>query len=242
MSAVSPSRTEEISDILRDDILRGQYRPGERLPSERDLTGRFETSRGTVREAFKKLEQLGLVSIQPGGARVVPIQDCTLDVLGPLLDLGDVPDPKLVDQALEIAGVLVEFAVVKAMEHGSDTTVAAARAITREMLAAEVEKIQEVRAPPRLIRLFAEAADHLVLLLIMNGLRSRMLERLHAVGFPPRHDPRALRRIAEALDDALEAHDVDQVAAIMRELLNLLRNSVQHHFKNLKHERLAAAT
>ena len=153
MTAVSPSRTEEISNVLRDEILRGQYRPGERLPSERDLTGRFETSRGTVREAFKKLEQLGLVSIQPGGARVVPIQDCTLDVLGPLLDLGDVPDPKLVDQALEIAGVLVEFAVVKAMEHGSDTTVAAARAITREMLAAEVEKIQEVRAPPRLLSL-----------------------------------------------------------------------------------------
>ncbi len=242
MAAVSPSRTEEISNVLRDEILRGQYRPGERLPSERDLTSRFETSRGTVREAYKKLEQLGLLSIQPGGARVVPIQDCTLDVLGPLLDLGDVPDPKLIDQALEIAGVLVEFAVVKALENGSDTTIAAARAITREMLAAEVENIQKVRAPPRLIRLFAESADHLVLLLIMNGLRSRMLERLHAVGFPPRHDPQALRRIAETLDDALEAHDVNQVAAVMRELFGLLRNSVQHHFKYLEHERKSVAT
>ena len=242
MAAVSPSRTEEISNVLRDDILRGQYRPGERLPSERDLTSRFETSRGTVREAFKKLEQLGLLSIQPGGARVVPFQDCTLDVLGPLLDLGDVPDPKLIDQALEIAGVLVEFAVVKALENGSDTTIAAARAIPREMLAAEVENIQKVRAPPRLIQLFAKAADHLVLLLIINGLRSRTLERLHAVGFPPRHDPQALRRIAEALDDALKARDVDQVAAVMRELFDLLRDSVQQHFKHLEHERKLVAT
>ncbi len=241
MSAVSPSRTQEISNVLRDEILRGQYRPGERLPSERDLTSRFETSRGTVREAFKKLEQLGLASIQPGGARVVPIRDCTLDILGPLLDLGDVPDPKLIDQALEICGVLVGFAVVKAMAHGDDTTVAAARTITREMLAAEVKNIQEVRAPPRLIRLFAEAADHLVLLLIMNGLRSQMLERLHAVGFPPRHDPQALRRIAEALDGALAANDATRVADIMRELLDLIRNSVQRDY-HMEHERKLAAT
>ena len=86
------SKTGEITQVLRDEILRGQYRPGERLPSERDVAARFETSRGTVREAYKKLEQLGIVSIQPGGARVVPVQDCTLDVLGPLLDLNEVPD------------------------------------------------------------------------------------------------------------------------------------------------------
>ena len=242
MAAVSPSRTQEISDVLRDEILRGQYRPGERLPSERDLASRFSTSRGTVREAFKKLEQLGVASIQPGGARVVPIQDCTLDVLGPLLDLGDVPDPRLIDQALEIGGVLVGFAVVKAMDHGADTTIAGARAIVREMLDAEVEQIQDVKGPPRLIAVFAEASGHLVLRLIMNGLRSQVVERLQAVGFPPRHDPQALRRIAEKLDRALEAHDADQVANIMRELLDFIRNSVQRNFNHIEHERRAAVT
>ncbi len=242
MAAVSPSRTQEISDVLRDEILRGQYRPGERLPSERDLASRFSTSRGTVREAFKKLEQLGVASIQPGGARVVPIQDCTLDILGPLLDLGDVPDPRLIDQALEIGGVLVGFAVEKAMEHGADTTIAGARAIVREMLDAEVEQIQDVKGPPRLIAVFAEASGHLVLRLIMNGLRSQVVERLQAVGFPPRHDPQALRRIAEKLDRALEGHDAGQVANIMRELLDLIRNSVQRNFGHLEHERRAAVT
>ncbi|NCF80731.1 MAG: GntR family transcriptional regulator [Proteobacteria bacterium] len=33
----------------RSEILRGQYRPGERLPSERDLAARFEANRGPVR-------------------------------------------------------------------------------------------------------------------------------------------------------------------------------------------------
>ena len=242
MSATSLSRTQEISDVLRDEILRGQYRPGERLPSERDLASRFETSRGTVREAFKKLEQLGVATIQPGGARVVPIEECTLDVLGPLLDLGEVPDPQLIDHALEIGGVLVGFAVVKAMENGADATVTQARAIVQEMLDVEVENIQAVMGPPRLIKTFAEASGHLVLRLIMNGLRSQVVERLQAVGFPPRHEPLALRRIAEKLDRALESQDADQIADIMRELLNLIRTSVQLNFSHMEQGRRVATT
>ncbi len=242
MAASGPSRTQEISDVLRDEILRGQYRAGERLPSERDLASRFETSRGTVREAFKKLEQLGVATIQPGGARAVPIEECTLDVLGPLLDLGDVPDLRLIDQALETGGVLIGFAVAKAMANGADAMVAEARTITREMLAADVESIQEVRGPPRLLRLFTKAADHLVLLLIMNGLRSQVVERLQTVGFPPRHDPQALRRIAVELDGALEARETEQIADIMKKLLNLIRESVKRTFDNLEDEQKVAIT
>ena len=48
----SKSRAEEISAILRDEILCGQYRAGERLPSERDLAARFATIRGAVRESL----------------------------------------------------------------------------------------------------------------------------------------------------------------------------------------------
>lgn len=238
--ASSASRTQEITDILRDEILRGQYRAGERLPSERDLSSRFETSRGTVREALKKLEQLGLATIQPGGARVVPIEDCTLLVLGPLLDLGDKPDPQLIDQALEAGGVLVGFAVAKAMEMNGTATVAEARTITAEMLDADEENIQSVLGPPRLIRLFARAADHLVLRLIMNGLRSQVMERMQAIGFPLRHDPQALRQLAEELDHALAANDAARVETTMCRLIDLVRQSVRRSFDNRETESRAA--
>ena len=49
------SRASDIADLLRDEILLGQYRPGERLPSERDLAARFQVNRGAVREAIKTL-------------------------------------------------------------------------------------------------------------------------------------------------------------------------------------------
>ena len=66
------TRTEDITRELRDEVLRGQYRPGERLPSERDLAARFGTTRDVARIALKKLEQLGVAAVEPGGARVQP--------------------------------------------------------------------------------------------------------------------------------------------------------------------------
>lgn len=44
----------------------GNFRPGEKLPSERELTDIFETSRRTLREAFRVLEQKGLIEIKIG--------------------------------------------------------------------------------------------------------------------------------------------------------------------------------
>lgn len=234
MASTAPSKTHEVSSALRDEILTGRFRPGERLPSERDLSSRFETSRGTVREALKALEQLGIATIQPGGARVVPIEECTLNVLGPLLDLGDYPDPDLIDQSLEAGSVLVRFAVHKALESNPEATITAAREITAEMLNAETEDIQSVRGTPRLIRLFAHAGNHLVLRLIMNGLRGQVMERMQATGFPPRINPLELRAIAVNLDGALEAHDETAIADEMKNLLDLLRQTIADVYTTLQ--------
>ena len=53
-------KSDQVANALIDDVLNGQYRVGERLPSERDLVARFDANRGAVREAMAKLVQLGL--------------------------------------------------------------------------------------------------------------------------------------------------------------------------------------
>ena len=45
-----PTRHKEIAETLTNEILRGRYLPGDRLPSERDLSARFDANRGAVRE------------------------------------------------------------------------------------------------------------------------------------------------------------------------------------------------
>jgi GntR family transcriptional repressor for pyruvate dehydrogenase complex len=59
---VSQAIVDQIKMLIRD----GKLRPGDRLPSERDLCQRFGVSRVTVREALRVLEASGLVSIRVG--------------------------------------------------------------------------------------------------------------------------------------------------------------------------------
>ena len=59
---VSQVIVDQIKLLLRD----GKLKPGDRLPSERELCQRFGVSRVTVREALRVLEASGLVEIRVG--------------------------------------------------------------------------------------------------------------------------------------------------------------------------------
>ncbi|MBN1239643.1 MAG: FadR family transcriptional regulator [Gammaproteobacteria bacterium] len=221
-----PSRTEEIAAVLRDEILVGQYRAGERLPSERDLAARFGAGRGAVREALKKLEQLGVASIRPGGARVVPIEECTPDVLGPLLDLKTPPDPALVDQVIHVFGVLIAAAAEAAVAKATPERLAEARRIADEMAANKGNSARQHDQLRRLAMLWVDVADHLVLRLMINGLSTTFFTRIPKAGAPPRLDTRTYGEIARGLGRAIDERDAAAVGDSMRRLNGAIRESV----------------
>ena len=65
--------TEVVICTLVTRIVSGQYRSGDRLPTEAELGAEFDVSRTVVREAAKVLEDKGLVSIRQGqGCTVLP--------------------------------------------------------------------------------------------------------------------------------------------------------------------------
>ena len=57
---------EEIADRIRVLILDGTLPPGQPLPAERLLASRFGVSRGSVRDAFRMLETIGLLETRHG--------------------------------------------------------------------------------------------------------------------------------------------------------------------------------
>src|SRR5215203_1930237 len=67
-SAGQGTLSGRIHSQLRRDILAGHYVAGDALPSERRLSEELGASRHAVREALKRLQQAGLVSISQGGA------------------------------------------------------------------------------------------------------------------------------------------------------------------------------
>jgi len=59
---VSEDAVQQITSLIRS----GAYSPGDKLPSERQLTHQLGVSRTSVREALRKLETMGLVEIRQG--------------------------------------------------------------------------------------------------------------------------------------------------------------------------------
>src|SRR5688572_956332 len=67
-SPIKPTRaSSDVISQIRSAILAGRFRPGDRLPTERELAQQFGVSRVTVRDALRALEAAGLIRVKVGG-------------------------------------------------------------------------------------------------------------------------------------------------------------------------------
>jgi DNA-binding FadR family transcriptional regulator len=57
---------EEVAERLEALIRAGEFAPGDRLPSERELMERFGVGRSAVREAMLALQRMGIVAVSSG--------------------------------------------------------------------------------------------------------------------------------------------------------------------------------
>src|SRR5690606_2508314 len=61
----------DIVTDIRDMIRREKIRPGDRIPSERELAETLQVGRSTLREALRSLELLGLIETRRGEGTVL---------------------------------------------------------------------------------------------------------------------------------------------------------------------------
>lgn len=66
VSIVKSSISRQIAEQLREAIVNGQFKIGDRLPTEDELAQRYHVSRPTVREALKRLAAQNLVRARRG--------------------------------------------------------------------------------------------------------------------------------------------------------------------------------
>ncbi len=62
---------EQVASQVTDLVARGEFKPGDRLPPERDLAKMLGVSRPTVREAMIALEIAGLVEVRVGAGAFI---------------------------------------------------------------------------------------------------------------------------------------------------------------------------
>jgi len=220
------SRHDSIADTLTREILLRQYRRGERLPSERELALRFCANRGAVREAMKKLESLGLISIQPGGARIAPLNEANLDVIGHMLAIDEVPDAELVDQILQLMSSLVRLAVDDALTRADDQRLESLRQRVRESMEPGLD--QETLMTARLMVLveLMDASGNLPCRLIARSLLGQLGPRLRPLEGHLAQDCAEHRALTCQLDDALAQRDKATAQNVLEALSVLNRRQI----------------
>ncbi|GBC63692.1 FadR family transcriptional regulator [Desulfonema ishimotonii] len=78
---------QDVVDQIQEAILSNTLKPGDSLPPERELKEMFKTSRGTLREALRVLEQKGLIEIRVGAGGGSVVKDSPGDQFSEGLDL-----------------------------------------------------------------------------------------------------------------------------------------------------------
>jgi GntR family transcriptional repressor for pyruvate dehydrogenase complex len=224
--ASMPSRAEEITGILRSEILRGQYRPGERLPSERELSTRFESNRGAIRESIKKLEQLGIVVVSPGGVRVQPIEDATLEVLGYLLDLGEIQKPELIGQILDVMGAMVSLSARSAVSEASEEQLQALHEIATALIGSLDKEEKHHQTWQALTDTFIAINHNLVLRLVGNGLRTQFMGYITNLQIKPDIDIVLVRQELTNLEEAIKYRNPGLAADAIIRHFQLIKSAI----------------
>src|SRR6266516_6435732 len=107
-------RSEEVRLQIERAIRSGDFAPGDRLPSERELVETFGVSRVSVREAIRSLEALGFVRVYQGrGAFVTDRRSGFGEPMARWLEMhrGEVLE------LLGVRGALDELAAASTVEH-----------------------------------------------------------------------------------------------------------------------------
>ena len=114
----SPVETKKANEYVFEQIenliLSGKLKPGDKLPSERDLMGIYKRSHPTIREALRMLESSNYIRVIPGGGAEVcyssteNIQESIIELLQfrrvPVEDIyhfAQLSEPEFIKQAVQ---------------------------------------------------------------------------------------------------------------------------------------------
>jgi GntR family transcriptional repressor for pyruvate dehydrogenase complex len=205
-------RSEEIRRQIEDAIRGGNFAPGERLPSERELVETFGVSRVSVREAIRSLEGLGLVRVHQGrGAFVTDRRSGLGEPMARWLD-------RHRDEVLELLGVrgaLDEYAAALAVEHHDPARVAAIAAAN----AAFAEAVSTGASTEDLVRMdidfhvaIAEASGNRLLYDLLADLHSYLAESRYLALVSPGRPAQSAAEHARVVE-AIQARDAPRARA-----------------------------
>ncbi|MFK7751495.1 MAG: FadR/GntR family transcriptional regulator [Sedimentitalea sp.] len=223
-------------------ILRGILRPGERLPSERELSERLGVSRPSLRDAVAELQEQGLLSAKAGSGIFVA------DVLGSaftpaLRKLFATHDDAVFDY-IAFRRDMEGLAAERAARLGSDSDLKVIQTIYDKMSAPETRRSaeDEARLDAQFHSAIIEASHNVVMLHMMRSMFDLLREGVfynRQVMFKLRTSREALLQQHGAINGAIQNRDPDGARTAIEAHLTYVEAALRDQKQARKNEAIA---
>lgn len=223
-------------------ILRGILHPGERLPSERELSERFGVSRPSLREAVAELQARGLLEARPNAGIFVG------DVLGSafspaLIDLFAAHDEAVADY-IDFRCDMEGLAAERAARHGSDTDLEVIDTIFAKMEAAHQkhDPTAEAGLDADFHMAIIEASHNVVMLHMMRSMYELLRQGVfynRQMMFRNRMTRDQLLDQHRAINSALQGRDGAAAREAVAQHMDYVRQSMTDQSRATRNEEIA---
>lgn len=223
-------------------ILRGILRPGERLPSERELSDRLGVSRPSLRDAVADLQERGLLVSRAGAGIFVA------EVLGSAFSTALVQlfasHEEAVFDYIAFRRDLEGLAAERAARFGSDTDLKVVDTIFRKMEAAHLKRdpSDEAGLDAEFHLAIIEASHNVVMLHMMRSMYDLLRQGVfynRQMMFKNRTTRDMLLDQHRAINVGLQARDSAAARAAVEAHLDYVEKSLAEQIRAEKHEAIA---
>ncbi|MFO7919292.1 FCD domain-containing protein [Rhodobacteraceae bacterium W635] len=223
-------------------ILRGILRPGERLPSERELSERLGVSRPSLREAIAELQDRGLLATRAGAG--IYVADVLGSAFSPALIRLFAAHEEAVFDYLAFRRDLEGVAAARAAEAGTETDLKIIDTLFQKMEAAHSKRNPEAEADldAQFHLAIIEASHNVIMLHMMRSMFDLLKEGVffnRQIMFKQRNTRDILLEHHRAMNDAIQARDPAAARAAVTTHLNFVEEALALQHKIARNEEIA---
>ena len=223
-------------------ILRGILRPGERLPSERELSERLGVSRPSLREAVAELCARGLLTTRASAG--IFVADVLGSAFSPALQTLFATHEEAVFDYIDFRRDMEGLAAERAARLGSDTDLEIVDTLFRRMEAAHSKRNpdEEAALDAQFHMAIIEASHNVVMLHMMRAMFDLLKEGVfynRAVMFRQRTTRDALLDQHRAINTALQARDAPAARAAVEAHLSFVEKALEEQIRAERNEETA---
>jgi DNA-binding FadR family transcriptional regulator len=224
-----PKAAMLVAQRIVRDVVRGGLRPGDLLPPERTMLEKYETGRGTLREALRLLEFQGVIALKPGprGGPVLLDPDAShlANTVVLLMQLKEAPFRTIV----EVRSALEPMISSLAAERISDESLAELGGTIEQMRKNLGDQHLFLDANKRFHDIIAWSSGNALFGYIVDSLLGIMDGTIIGIDYPsPRRA--AILKAHESIYEAISARDEKEAEARMRKHIDEYERYAQRKF------------